>query len=126
MRFALVQRERIDLLPAQPQLKDFRDKEEVMRWQKELDEWQKAAEEVVEKLPKESFNMDYHLFTLDKGEDGSMQVELEMNRELLQIQYSGNGFDLILKDIYLYYGVSEEDIANKTERYQNLVTILAQ
>lgn len=126
MRFSLVQRERIDLLPKQPELKDFRDKEAVEQWHSELDEWEKQSEAIVEELPQEILNMDYRLFTLNKGEDGSMQVELEMNRGLMEMQYSGRGFDSILKDIYLYYGVSAEDIANKTERYQVLVTILAQ
>lgn len=126
MRFSLAQRERIDLLPKQPELKDFHDKEAVYKWHIEMDEWEKQSEKIVEQVPQEILNMDYHLFVLDKGEDGSMQVELEMNRGLIEMQYSGRGFDPILKDIYVYYGVSEEDIMNKTERFQNLVTILAQ
>lgn len=126
MRFSLVQRERIDLLPKQPELKDFHDKEARDKWHIELDKWEKQSEIIVEKLPEEILNMDYLLFVLDKGKDGFMQVELERNRELIEMQYSGRGFDPILKDIYLYYGVSEEDITNKTKRYQDLVTILAQ
>lgn len=125
MRFSLIQREQIDLLPKLPELKEFQDKEMVGLWQKEFDEWQKQSEAIVEKVPQEILNMDYHLFVLDKGEAGSMQVETEMNRGLIAMQYSGRGFDPILKDIYLYYGVSEEDILNKTERYQNLVSTLA-
>lgn len=126
MRFSLVQREQVDLLPKQPELKDFHDKEAVDKWHIELDEWEKQSEKIVERMPQELLNMDYHLLVLDRGEDGSMQVELEMNRGLIEMQYSGRGFNSILKDIYVYYGVSEEDIVNKTERYQNLVTILAQ
>ena len=34
-------------------------------------------------------------------------------------------FGRISKDIYKYYGVSEEDIRNKTEQYKNLVTELS-
>ncbi len=126
MCFSLVQRERIDLLPKQPELKDFHDKDAVNKWHIELDEWEKQSEAIVEKLPAEILNMDYRMFVLDKGEDGSMQVELEMNRGLIEMSYGGRGFDPILKDIYVYYGVSEEDIVNKTERFQNLVTVLAQ
>ncbi len=41
----------------------------------------------------------------------------------------GNGhsrkFKRIYKDIYRYYGVTEEDIAKKTERYQELIRVLA-
>ncbi|MDO5575257.1 MAG: hypothetical protein Q4G60_14905 [bacterium] len=126
MRFSLVQREQLDLLPKQPELTDFHDKEAVARWHIELDEWEKQAEAIVEKLSPEVFNMDYRLFILDQGEDGSMQVELEMNRGLIVTQYSGRGFEPIQKDIYRYYGVSKEDIVKETERYQNLVTIIAQ
>lgn len=125
MRFALVQRERIDLLPKQPELDEIHDKEAVAGWLSELDEWEKQARAIVEKLPPEVLNMDYRLFVLDKGEDGSMQVDMEMNRGLMQVQYSGTGFGSIQKAIYLYYGVSKEDITDKTERYQNLVTVLA-
>lgn len=126
MRFSLVQRERFDLLPAQPQLKDFHDKEAVIKWHIELDEWEKKSEAIVEKLPAEIMNMDYHLFVLDKGEEGSMQVEMEKNRGLIEMQYTGRGFAPIIKNIYVYYGVSEEDIMNRTERFQNLLTIIAQ
>ncbi|NLG05718.1 MAG: hypothetical protein GX567_18115 [Clostridia bacterium] len=126
MRFSLAQRERLDLLPKQPKIINFHDKEARDKWSQEIEEWEKQAEAIVEKLPQEVLNMDYHLFILDKGEDGSMQVELEMNRGLIETQYSGRGFGAIQKDVYRYYGVSEEDIANQTERHQNLVSILAQ
>ena len=34
-------------------------------------------------------------------------------------------FNSVYKDIYKYYGVSEEDIQNKTERYKDLVIELS-
>ena len=44
--------------------------------------------------------------------------------------YSGNKkvmkqFEKISKDLYIYYGVSEDDIKKKTERYLSLVTALS-
>ena len=46
------------------------------------------------------------------------------------ISYSGNKkvmkqFEKISKDLYIYYGVSEDDIKKKTERYLSLVTALS-
>lgn len=34
-------------------------------------------------------------------------------------------FEKISKDLYIYYGVSEDDIKKKTERYLSLVTALS-
>lgn len=46
------------------------------------------------------------------------------------MSYSGNKavmkkFKKIVRDLYGYYGVTEEDIINKTERYSSLVTSLS-
>ncbi|MEG0963475.1 MAG: hypothetical protein RR139_11365 [Lachnospiraceae bacterium] len=126
MKRSIIQREKIDLLPKLPKKKQLQNKETLYQGHQELKEWQKQAEAVAEKMSPEILNMDYHLFVLDKGEDGSMQIELEMNRALIEVQYSGNRkvMDGILRDIYLYYGVSREDIANETERYRYLLCVL--
>jgi len=46
------------------------------------------------------------------------------------MSYSGNKavmkkFKKISRDLYSYYGVTEEDIKNKTKRYSSLVTNLS-
>ena len=50
--------------------------------------------------------------------------------DLYDISYSGNKsvikrFKKIARDLYCYYGVSEEDIKNRTKRYSSLVTELS-
>lgn len=54
-------------------------------------------------------------------------IEIEYQYDVLSMDYSGDTKwgDTICKDIYSYYGVTEEDIKNKTKRYQTLLTILA-
>ena len=59
-----------------------------------------------------------------------MHILIEKNYGYLGGGAQGNRkymkeFGRISKDIYKYYGVSEEDIRNKTERYKNLVTELS-
>lgn len=34
-------------------------------------------------------------------------------------------FEKILRELYVYYGVSEKDIAEKTERYLCLLSVLS-
>lgn len=54
-------------------------------------------------------------------------IEIEYQYDVLSMGYSGDTKwgDTICKDIYSYYGVTEEDIKNKTKRYQTLLSILA-
>lgn len=131
MKFLLAQREHIELLGEQPdrlRQEDFQNKEAVHRWHDELNKWEEKAQKIVEELPREVLSVDYHMYVLDMGEDGSLQIEVEMNRQIIQTQYSGNSkvMEPIIKDIFLYYGVSQDDIKNNTERYQGLVMILMQ
>jgi len=65
-----------------------------------------------------------------KTEDGLFRLEINDATGGVDVSYSCVGktakrFEKIAKDIYLYYGVSEEDIRNKTERYHSLVTVLS-
>lgn len=57
-----------------------------------------------------------------------MHIQLESRFEYIGGGFSGrknSRFKKIYRDVYKYYGVSEEDIANNTERYQNLLRTLA-
>lgn len=131
MKFALAQREHMELLGKQPyglRQEDFKNQETVHRWHDELNKWVEKAQKIVEELPPEVLSVDYHMYVLDIGEDGSLQIEVEMGRHIIQTQYSGNSkvMEPIIKDIFLYYGVSQDDINNNTERYQKLVMILMQ
>ena len=65
-----------------------------------------------------------------KTEQGSLQLEVNLAQEFFGISYSSvtkekKYFTGIMKDLYRYYGVTEEDIRRKSERYRVLVTILS-
>ena len=56
--------------------------------------------------------------------------EVDYTWNIFGISYSGNKsvikrFKKIARDLYCYYGVSEEDIKNRTKRYSSLVTELS-
>lgn len=91
-----------------------------------MDKWEEQAQKIVDMLPPEVVSMDYHMFVLNKGEEGTLEIEIERERQLIQMQYSGDCkvMNAIIKDIHLYYGVSQQDIEEKTERYQNLLAVL--
>ena len=83
--------------------------------------------EIAASIPREIFDIDYHEY-IKTGKDinDSMSIIIERN-----YAYFGGGaqgsklsirkWNKIFKDVYRYYGVSEEDIKNKTERYKDLV-----
>ena len=83
-------------------------------------------------IPKPDFNvipMDFHLYEIKIGED-LMEIEVDYTWNIFGISYSGNKsvikrFKKIARDLYCYYGVSEEDIKNRTKRYSSLVTELS-
>lgn len=59
-----------------------------------------------------------------------LDIEIDDTRETFGVSYSGNRkamkyFQTIAKDLYTYYGVSENDIAKKTERYLSLLGVLS-
>lgn len=65
-----------------------------------------------------------------KTEQGSLQLEVNLEKELFGISYScptkeRKYFTRIMRDLYRYYGVTEEDIHTKSERYRALATILS-
>lgn len=94
------------------------------------------AEEKAAALPEDLFPIDYHIYLIDRGTEGFVEVEIEMTRGIVGISSSenqlgkkpwrhSNKMSAICRDIYRYYGVTAEDIAAKTERYKTLVTALA-
>lgn len=65
-----------------------------------------------------------------RTEQGSLQMEVDLEQEFFGISYSSptrerKYFTRIMRDLYRYYGVTEEDIHTKSERYRVLVTVLS-
>lgn len=83
---------------------------------------QEIRHKKINEIPDEKFPMDYHMFEILCGE-GRVHVDIEKHWGLLGCGFSGNEPKLreICKDIMLYYGVTEEDIKTKSERFSSLV-----
>lgn len=108
-----------------PELKS-RDAEGLREFQEQYEIRKRKALEV----PEEKFPLDFHI--LEKTENGNnMHLYMESRFGYIGGGFSGSGkggksgFGKIYKDVYRYYGVTEDDIANETKRYKDLITTLA-
>lgn len=79
--------------------------------------------EMIAEIPDSKIPMDFHMYEIKIGDD-HLEMEIDYIWNVFQISYSGN-FRKIAKDLYLYYGVSEDDIREKTERYSSLLAVLS-
>ena len=89
----------------------------------------KARSEMIAEMPDDIIPMDFHLYEIRIGDD-VLEMEIDYIWNIFGISYSGNRkvmkkFEKISKDLYLYYGVSEDDIKKRTERYSSLVAVLS-
>lgn len=104
---------------------DPSDEESVKAFFSRLD----ARSRMIDEMPDDVISMDYHLFEL-RIKDDSLEMEIDFIWDIFAISYSGNKrtmkqFKKISNDLYLYYGVSEDDIQNRTQRYSSLLTALS-
>ena len=88
-----------------------------------------ARREMIAEMPDNVIPMKFHLYEIRIGDD-SLEMNIDSIWNILAISYSGNKkvmkqFQKISKDLYIFYGVSENDIKKKTERYLSLVTALS-
>ena len=89
----------------------------------------KLRSDAAQAVSQEQFPIDFHLYIICT-QAGRIEFAMERTWGIISCSYSGKKKEMkrlkaINKDVYLYYGVTEEDIRNKTERYQELVTVLA-
>lgn len=108
-----------------PQLKS-ESKEDIQAHIKQFQERQERAK----KISTEEFDIDFHKFerSFDDIND-NIHIIIEKKFAYIGGGASGNKkiikrFNRIYKDIYRYYGVSEEDIKMKSKRYENIVRAL--
>ncbi len=69
------------------------------------------------------------VYQIKAGED-CLEIEVDYTRDTFGVSFSGNRkrlkyFRKTAKDLYIYYGVSEDDIRDKTERYYSLLGVLS-
>lgn len=101
------------------------DEEGIRKFQAELEKRQQCAAQI----PKETFDIEYTVFER-KDKDGKMQICFEKRFGYIGANASGTkkymkSFGKIYRDVYRYYGVTQEDIDNSSRRYKDLINILA-
>ncbi len=107
-----------------PQL-ESPDAEGLQKFQEAMERRMQAAE----KVPKEVFDIDLHIWE-KKEADSYVRWILENRYQYIGMSASGpkkkmKQFKKWEKDIWRYYGVTQEDIDKKTDRYRELVRALA-
>ena len=111
---------------ANPPLKSA-DEEEVRKF---LEQGRQRIQKAME-IPVTEFDIDFHKFIKNLGDaEDEMHIIIEKKYGHIGGGVSGSKkllkkFDRIYKDIFRYYGVSKEDIENKSERYKDVVRALS-
>lgn len=77
----------------------------------------------------QEISMDFHVYEL-KTVGGCLKMEIDYNWKEFAISYSGRKkeakqFRKISQELYRYYGVSEQDIKEMSERYHTLLAALS-
>ena len=81
---------------------------------------------------KHDINSEINLFLyVREDNDAHMDIEIETTTGYIAGGVTGKKssikeFNRILRDVFIYYGVMQDDIIEKTKRYKNLVSILMQ
>lgn len=85
--------------------------------------WQKRSQ-YIKSIPNVELGMDYHIYEI-QVQGGRVELEIDYTWNEFRISYSGHKkakrkVKKIAQDLAVYYGVTEEDIQNRTERYLSL------
>ena len=108
-----------------PQLKS-ESKEDIQAHIREFQERQQRAMEI----PIEKFDIDVHKFQISFEDiNDNMYIIVEKRFAYIGGGVSGDKkvmrrFQRIFKDVYRYYGVTAEDIENKSKRYEQVIRAL--
>jgi hypothetical protein len=85
--------------------------------------------EEVENVPRDSFDIDLHIFEKNDA-DTQMRFSVERNYGYIGGGASGSKkkmkkYKKLYRDLFRYYGVAQEDIDQKTARYETVIKTLA-
>ena len=106
---------------ASPQRTQQWDEKSVMEFMKQIEQRTEAARAV----PKTEFDIDFHLYR-KTGWDFEMSISIEKTYESFSGSASGSTrvmrrYGADFRKVYRYYGVSQEDIRQRTKRFEEVV-----
>ncbi len=127
LKASLVMRHRPDLLGELMDLKppEGEDVKALKAFWGQIQEQEKRAVEIADDI----FPLDFHIYEIRCPKNCMMQIGVETVWQVLDGSFSGDKKTMkqlrkLYKKIYLYYGVTAEDIKNEAERYKSLLGVL--
>ena len=104
---------------------DGEDVEALKAFMEQIQEQCNRAAEIADDI----FPVDFHIYEIKWAENDRMRIGVETIWQVLDGSFSGEKKAMkqlrkLYKKIYLYYGVTAEDIKNETERYKSLLGAL--
>ena len=74
--------------------------------------------------------MDFQIYKVQMPDGGQIEFGIDTIWDVFGSSFGGSKkgmkeLEKISKDVYLYYGVTEDDIREKTKRYSALLSILS-
>lgn len=127
LKASLIMRHRPDLLGELRNLEppDGEDVEALKIFMEQINERNRMAEEIADDI----FPIDFHIYEIKWAKNDRMRIGVETIWQVLDVSFSGDKktmkqLNKQFKRVYLYYGVTAEDIKNETERYKSLLGVL--
>ena len=127
LKASLIMRHRPDLLGDLINLEppEGEDVEALKAFCEKIQERRNRAAEIADDI----FPIDFHIYEIKWSENDCMRIGVETVWQVLDGSFSGDKKTMkelkkLFKKIYLYYGVTAEDIKNETERYKSLLGVL--
>lgn len=127
LKASLIMRHRPDLLGELINLEppEGEDVEALKAFCEKIQERRNRAAEIADDI----FPIDFHIYEIKWSENDRMRIGVETVWQVLDGSFSGDKKTMkqlrkLYKKIYLYYGVTTEDIKNETERYKSLLGVL--
>ena len=127
LKASLVMRHRPDLLGElmglEPPERD--DVEALKTFFEQIQKREKIAAEIADDI----LPLDFHIYEIKCPGNCIMQIGVETVWQVIEGSFSGEKKTMkemkkLFREIYLYYGVTAEDIKNETERYKSLLAAL--
>ena len=127
LKASLIMRHRPDLLGELMDLEppEGEDVEAIKAFCEQIQERNDRAAEIADDI----FPIDFHIYEIKCPGNCIMQIGVETVWQVIEGSFSGEKKTMkemkkLFREIYLYYGVTAEDIKNETERYKSLLAAL--